>query len=220
MLDRSDGWAQLRDGFQPLRTFIAEGVQLMWPVKPELAHLEGKFFGEIADAMKLDPVEAYLTIARESGTRARVLNHLYSGDDDGNEEALRAAMTHRLNAFEMDTILTSRGHHNPASFGTYPRILGYYVRELGLLRLEDAIYKMTGMAAQRMRLKERGLVRKGCAADLCIFNPATIGCAADSRLPDQHPAGIQHVLVNGRALIENGKWCGDGVLAGQWLARA
>jgi len=220
LLDRSDGWAQLRDGFQPLRTFIAEGVQLMWAVKPELAHLEGKFFGEIADAMKLGPVEAYLTIARESGTRARVLNHLYSGDDDGNEGALRAAMSHRLNAFEMDTILTSRGHHNPASFGTYPRILGYYVRELGLLRLEDAIYKMTGMAAQRMRLKERGLVRKDYAADLCIFNPATIGCAADSRVPDQHPAGIQHVLVNGRALIENGKWCGDGVLAGQWLTRA
>jgi len=161
-----------------------------------------------------------LTIARESGTRARVLNHLYSGDDQGNEEALRAAMSHRLNAFEMDTILTSRGHHNPASFGTYPRILGYYVRELGLLRLEDAIYKMTGMAAERMHLKERGLVRKGFAADLCIFNPATIGCAADSRVPDQDPTGIQHLLVNGRALIENGTWCGDGVLAGQWLARA
>jgi N-acyl-D-amino-acid deacylase len=220
LLDRTDGWVQLRDGFQPLRGFIAEGVQLMWAVKPELAHLEGKFFGEIAEAMKLDPVEAYLTIARESGTRARVLNHLYSGDDEGNEQALRAAMSHRLNAFEMDTILTSRGHHNPASFGTYPRILGYYVRELGLLRLEDAIYKMTGMAAHRMHLKERGLVRKGFAADLCIFNPATIGCAADSRVPDRDPAGIQHVLVNGRAVIENGKWCGDGVLAGQWLARA
>jgi N-acyl-D-amino-acid deacylase len=220
LLDRTDGWAQLRDGFQPLRAFIAEGVQLMWAVKPELAHLEGKFFGEIAEAMKLDPVEAYLTIARESGTRARVLNHLYSGDDEGNEEALRAAMSHRLNAFEMDTILTSRGHHNPASFGTYPRILGYYVRELGLLRLEDAIHKMTGMAAQRMHLEERGLVRKGFAADLCIFNPATIGCTANSRVPDQYPAGIQHVLVNGSAVIENGKWCGDGVLAGQWLARA
>jgi N-acyl-D-amino-acid deacylase len=220
LLDRADGWAQLREGFQPLRAFIAEGVQLMWAVKPELAHLEGKFFGEIADAVKLDPVEAYLTIARESGTRARVLNHLYSGDDAGNEEALRAAMSHRLNAFEMDTILTSRGHQNPASFGTYPRILGYYVRELGLLSLEDAIYKMTGMAAERMHLKDRGKVHKGFAADLCIFDPATIGSAADSRLPDQQPAGIQHVLVNGRALVENGKWCGDGVLAGQWLARA
>src|SRR5262245_36533782 len=85
LLDSTEGWARLRDGFQPLHAFIAEGVQLMWAVKPELAHLEGKFFGEIADALGLDPVEAYLTIARESGTRARVLNHLYSGDDQGNE---------------------------------------------------------------------------------------------------------------------------------------
>jgi N-acyl-D-amino-acid deacylase len=169
--------------------------------------------------MKLDPVEAYLTIARESGTRARVLNHLYSGDDAGEEEALQTAMSHRLNAFEMDTILTSHGHHNPASFGTYPRILGYYVRELGLLTLETAIYKMTGMAAERMHLRERGLVRKGFAADLCIFNPETVGCDADSRSPNREPAGIDHVLVNGKSLIANGKWCGEGVLAGEWLSR-
>ena len=219
LLDSTEGWARLRDGFQPLRSFIAQGVQLMWAVKPELAHFEGKFFGEIADAMKLDPVEAYLTIARESGTRARVLNHLYSGDDTGDEEALQTAMSHRLNAFEMDTILTSHGHHNPASFGTYPRILGYYVRELGLLTLENAIYKMTGMAAERMHLKDRGLVRKGLAADLCIFNPATIGCEADSRSPNQNPVGIEDVLVNGKSLIEKGKWCGEGVLAGEWLSR-
>ncbi len=218
LLDSSDGWARLRDGFQPLRSFIAQGVQLMWAVKPELAHFEGKFFGEIADAMKLDPVEAYLTIARESGTRARVLNHLYSGDDR-DEEALRAAMSHRLNAFEMDTILTSHGHHNPASFGTYPRILGYYVRELGLLTLESAIYKMAGMAAERMRLRDRGLLRKGFAADLCIFNPQTIGCAADSRMPNREPVGIEHVVVNGQSVIDKGKWTGDGVLAGEWLTR-
>ncbi len=219
LLDSADGWARLRDGFQPLRAFIAQGVQLMWAVKPELAHFEGRFFGEIADAMKLDPVEAYLTIARESGTRARVLNHLYSGDDEGDEQALRAAMSHRLNAFEMDTILTSHGHHNPASFGTYPRILGYYVRELGLLALEEAIYKMTGMAAERMRLGGRGLIRRGFAADLCIFNPETIGCAADSRAPGRNPVGIEHVLVNGKSVVEKGKWIGDGVLAGQWLTR-
>jgi N-acyl-D-amino-acid deacylase len=218
LLDSKEGWERLRDGFQPLRSFIAQGVQLMWAVKPELAHFEGMFFGEIADAMKLDPVEAYLTIARESGTRARVLNHLYSGDDR-DEEALRAAMSHRLNAFEMDTILTSHGHHNPASFGTYPRILGYYVRDLGLLTLENAIYKMTGMAAERMRLKGRGLLREGYAADLCVFDPKTIGCAADSLAPRRDPAGIEYVLVNGRVVIEKGAWVGDGVLAGEWLSR-
>jgi N-acyl-D-amino-acid deacylase len=219
LLDSSDGWAKLRDGFQPLKEFIADSVQLMWAVKPELSHLEGKFFGQIADELKLDPIDAYLTITRESGTRARVLNHLYSGDDFGDEHALREAMKHPLNLFEMDTILTSHGHHNPASFGTYPRILGHYVRELKLLTLEDAVHKATGMAAQRMRLGARGLVRPGYAADLVIFNPETIGCAADSKTPTLTPVGIEHVLINGTSVVADGKWHGDGVMAGEWIGR-
>ena len=89
-----------------------------------------------------------------------------------------------------------------------------------LLTLEDAIYKMTGMAAERMKLKQRGLVRKGFAADLCIFNPETIGCAADAHTPNREPQGIEHVLVNGNAVLSGGKWCGDNVLAGEWLTRA
>ena len=220
LLDSKDGWTKLHDGFKPLQSFIADSVQLMWAVKPELRHLEGKFFGQIADEIRLDPIDAYLTVTRESGTRARVLNHLYSGDDFGDEHALREAMKHPLNLFEMDTILTSHGHHNPASFGTYPRILGHYVRELNLLTLEDAVHKATGMAAQRMRLGARGLVRQGYAADLVIFNPETIGCAADSRTPTLAPVGIEHVFVNGTAVVADGKWCGDGVMAGEWIGRS
>jgi N-acyl-D-amino-acid deacylase len=219
LLDSSDGWAKLHDGFRPLGQFIGESIQLMWAVKPELQHLEGKFFGQIADELKLDPIDAYLTVARESGTRARVLIHLYSGDDDGDENALRMAMKHPLNLFEMDTILTSHGHHNPASFGTYPRILGHYVRELNLLSLEDAVHKATGFAAERMRLKGRGLVRPGYAADLVVFNPDTVGCSADSTTPNREPVGIEHVMINGAAMVTNGKWCGDGMIAGDWIAR-
>ncbi len=218
LLDSAEGWARLRDSFRPLTRFIAEAVQLMWAVKPELKYLEGKLFGEIAEMLKLDPVEAYLTIARESGTRARVLNHLYSGDDH-DEHALRAAMSHPLNLFEMDTILTSRGHHNPASFGTYPRILGCYVRDLGLLTLEDAVHKMTGMAAQRMRLKDRGLVRAGYPADLTLFDPETVASQASAQSPAQSPVGIQHVLVNGHPVVADAKWCGEAVTPGQWLTR-
>lgn len=219
LLDSTDGWAKLHDGFRPLGQFIGESIQLMWAVKPELQHLEGKFFGQIADELKLDPIDAYLTVARESGTRARVLIHLYSGDDDGDENALRMAMKHPLNLFEMDTILTSHGHHNPASFGTYPRILGHYVRELNLLSLEDAVHKATGFAAERMRLKGRGLVRPGYAADLVVFNPDTVGCSADSTTPNREPVGIEHVMINGVAMVTNGKWCGDGMMAGDWIAR-
>ncbi|HVN29741.1 MAG TPA: D-aminoacylase [Candidatus Binataceae bacterium] len=217
-LNSADGWSRLRDGFRPLTAFIAEGAQLMWAANPAFAHLEGKFFGEIAESLKLDPVEAYLTIARESGARARVMMHLYSGDDE-HEETLCAAMAHPLNIFEMDTILTSHQHQNPASYGTYPKILGHYVREMGLLSLETAIHKMTGMAAAKMRLAGRGFIREGYAADLVIFNPKTVSCAADFVHPEIAPKGIEHVMVNGREVVASGKWCGDGILAGEWLTR-
>jgi len=219
LLNSADGWARLSDSFRPLSPFIAEGAQLMWAANPSFAHLEGKFFGEIGESLKLDPVQAYLTIARESRAMARVMMHLYSGDDR-DEHALCAAMAHPLNMFEMDTILTSQQHQNPASFGTFPKILGHYVREMGLLSLETAIHKMTGMAAAKMRLAGRGFIREGYAADLAIFNPETISCEADFTHPEVSPTGIEYVMVNGRALVANGKWCGDGILAGDWLTRA
>ncbi len=218
LLKSADGWARLRESFRPLKGFISEGAQLMCAATPALAHLEGKFFGEIAESLHLDPVEAYLTVARESEARARVIMHLYSGDDR-HQEALCAAMAHPLNLFEMDTILTSRQHQNPASYGTYPKILGHYVREMGLLTLEAALNKMTGMAAEKMRLSGRGFIREGYAADIVIFNPETVSCAADFTRPTLEPQGIEHVMVNGRALVRDGKWCGDGVLAGEWLSR-
>jgi N-acyl-D-amino-acid deacylase len=219
LLASAQGWARLRDSFRPLATFIHDCAQLMWAVKPEFGEFEGKFFGEIAQQMKLDPVEAYLTVARESSARARVMLHHYSGDSS-NEHALRASMAHRQNLFEMDTILTSHGFHNPASFGTYPRILGHYVRELGLLGLENAVHKMTGLPAARMRLGGRGLIREGYAADVTIFNPATVGSEADFVHPKAPARGIEHVLINGRAVVSDSRWCGDGVRAGQWLTRA
>ena len=218
LLRSDEGWSDLSQEFRPMNSFIHSSAQLLWAVKPELAEFEGKFFGEIAAALKLDPAQAYLTIARESEGRARVMLHLYSGDDH-DEHALRAAMAHPLNAFEMDTILTSRGHNNPASFGAYPRILGHYVRELRLLTLEQAVHKFSGMAADRMHLAGRGLIRAGFAADVTIFNPDTVASGADFRSPALKPVGIEHVIVNGRAMVAGGEWCGEGVTAGNWLSR-
>ena len=197
-----------RETFGPLGRFIGKSAQLLWAVSPEFRNLEGQYFGEIADAMKMEPAEAYLTLARESGGRARVMLHEYSGDDR-NEDALRTAMAHPLNAFEMDTILTSHGHDNPASYGTYPRILGYYVRQLGLLSLENAIHKCTGMAAQRMRLGGRGLIRAGYAADITIFNPQTVAGGADFTHADLAPVGIEHVIINGAMVVRDGRFVGN-----------
>jgi len=208
-----------RETFAPLGRFIGKSAQLLWAVKPEFRHLEGKYFGEIAEAIKLEPAEAYLTLARESGGRALVMLHEYSGNEQ-DENALRTAMAHPLNAFEMDTILTSHGHDNPASYGTYPRILGYYVRELGLLSLENAIHKFTGLAAARMRLGRCGLIRAGYAADITIFNPHTVAGPANFINANLPPIGIEHVIINGTSVLSNGKYSGDDVRAGRFVARA
>jgi N-acyl-D-aspartate/D-glutamate deacylase len=99
---------------------------------------------------------------------------------------------------------TFQGHPHPRSFGTFPRVLGVYVRERGLLRLEDAVRKMTALNAAKIGLMDRGLVRPGLYADLTLFDPAKVIDRATYLDPFQYPDGIAHVVVNGRIVLENG----------------
>jgi N-acyl-D-amino-acid deacylase len=97
---------------------------------------------------------------------------------------------------------------HPRFYGCYPRILGRYVREDGVLPLETAIYKMSGFPAKRLGLKDRGLVQEGFAADLVVFNPDTIIDHADFDEPHQLSTGVSHVYVNGQAIISDGTHTG------------
>lgn len=94
---------------------------------------------------------------------------------------------------------------HPRAFGTFPRILGRYVRELGLLTLEDAVYRMTGLPAARLALPDRGRIAPGCRADLVAFDPETIKDTATFAHPHVFPKGIVHVWVNGVAVVEHGR---------------
>lgn len=98
-----------------------------------------------------------------------------------------------------------RGNPHPRSFGTFPRVLGVYVRELNVLRLEDAIRKMTSLNAAKIGLADRGLIRPGQYADLVIFNPATVIDRATYTEPFQYPDGIIGVIVNGQVALQNGE---------------
>ena len=101
------------------------------------------------------------------------------------------------------TGILSHGKPHPRHYGTYPRILGRYVREKGLLSLEEAIYKMTGFPAKRLGLEDRGLLREDYWADIVIFNPDTIIDNATFLDPHQFPTGIHYVIVNGEVVVEN-----------------
>jgi len=97
----------------------------------------------------------------------------------------------------------SKSH--PRGWGTYPRVLGHYVRDEHLLSLEMAINKMTGAPAARVGLRDRGLLREGMFADITIFDPAKVIDRATFEQPNQYPLGIEYVLVNGQLSVEKGQ---------------
>ena len=100
------------------------------------------------------------------------------------------------------------GNPHPRNFGTFPRVLGVYVRELGLLRLEDAVRKMTSLNAAKVGLPDRGILRTGMAADVTVFNPKTVIDQATYTEPFQYNVGIQHVIVNGELVLKDNKHTG------------
>jgi len=101
-----------------------------------------------------------------------------------------------------------RGKPHPRNYGTAARVLGRYVREQKLLRLEEAVRKLTSAAAQRFGFQERGLLREGLWADIVVFDPATVGDAATFAEPHQYSRGIHYVLVNGVLVVAAGKLTG------------
>jgi N-acyl-D-aspartate/D-glutamate deacylase len=101
-----------------------------------------------------------------------------------------------------------RGHPHPRSFGTFPRVLGVYVRKIGLLRLEDAVRKMTSQNAAKLGLTDRGILRPGCYADITIFDADRVIDRATYAEPFQYSEGIEFVLVNGTLVLDRGKHTG------------
>jgi N-acyl-D-aspartate/D-glutamate deacylase len=179
-------------------------IQLMHCDVPEWNHLDGLRIPDAAAKLGMEPFEFYARLTVASRRNARVLNHTYSGDR-GDEDALRAVLAHPLCTIETDTILTRDGHQNPASYGTFPRVLATYVRA-GLFPLEEAVRKMTGAAAERLGWRDRGFVREGAAADLVVFDPARLADHASFEAPDRAPEGIGDVFVNGRAVLRGGRY--------------
>lgn len=147
--------------------------------------VEGRYIHEVAEEWGVDIVEAARRLAPGGA--------IYFGRD---EENVKRLMTHQGIIIGSDGIPMNR-HPHPRLWGTFPRVLGHYARDLGLMEMEDAIHRMTGASAARFRLKDRGEVRRGAFADLVIFDPATVIDTATFLEPETPAAGIDHVLVNG-----------------------
>ncbi|MGH7568582.1 MAG: N-acyl-D-amino-acid deacylase family protein [Gemmatimonadales bacterium] len=181
-----------------------DGILIASVFADSLRYLQGKTLGAIARARGRDPAETLfdLLLADDSRTGA-----IYFSMNEGD---IRAALRHWWVAVNTDyggvapdgPFARIRPH--PRAYGAFTRILGRYVRELQLLSLELAVRKMTSLAAQRVGLAERGLLRPGMFADVTVFDRETVADRATFEQPHQPSVGIAHVFVNGRAVLRHG----------------
>ena len=173
--------------------------------KPEY---QGHYVSELAEQSGKTGEDWAFDALLETGLQITMANFGMS-EENRRQEMKHPAMTFGTDGFGIGLEgETARGLPHPRNFGAYPRILGRYVREEGVLTLEGAVHKMTGLAAHRLRLKDRGLIRPGLVADLVLFDPKTISDTATYENPFRFPTGITHVLVNGELVVAEGRHTG------------
>lgn len=172
----------------------------------EHAYLVGHTVAESARRAGRSPAELYFDVLVAERLGTSCLMHV------GHEGNVREIMRHPAHTGGSDGLLVGERPH-PRAWGTFPRYLGRYVRELGVLSLEECVAHLTSRPARRLRLTDRGLVRDGYAADLVLFDPATVADTATFAEPRQPATGIPYVLVNGELVIDDGRH--TGALAGR-----
>ncbi len=175
----------------------------------ELAWAEGKTLAAIAEAMGTDAHDAAVEILLKSDGRATAVFFTMSEDD------VRRALAHPLGSLCTDGLAFCPdgpgriGHPHPRCYGAFPRFLGRYCRDEGLLPLAEGIRKCTSLPAARLGLRHRGLLREGYAADIVLFDPARIIDTATYEQPHSLPDGIEYVIVGGVVSIAGGRFTGD-----------
>jgi N-acyl-D-amino-acid deacylase len=205
-----DGW------WNPIRAAGWAGVQISRA--PQHHAYQGMRLSDVAALRQQDPLEAMLDILlAEEGNAGVVL--FMMGDAQ-----VQAILQHSRVMIGSDAGATApygvlgAGHPHPRAYGTFPRVLGTYVRQRGVISLEEAIFRMTGLTAWRLGLTDRGLIRPGYKADLVVFDAARIADRATYDAPHVYPTGIHGVLVNGQVILRDGERLS--ALPGRVLLRA
>jgi dihydroorotase/N-acyl-D-amino-acid deacylase len=182
-----------------------DGVMVSSVLNPGLRKYEGLTLTEIGRQMGKDPRDAAMDLViADRGESASIISIM-------SEDDVRTALKHPLVSIDTDSaaraedgkLAESKSH--PRAWGTFPRILGKYVRDERLITLEEAIRKMTSRPATRVHLNDRGILRPGMAADVTVFDPATIHDVSTFEDPTHYSVGIRHVVVNGMPVVADGK---------------
>lgn len=168
---------------------------------------EGRSVWDLARAARRPPADAVLDLLLEGGLDTAMVVFCLSERDV--ETVLRHPATIIASDGEALPLAgAALGRPHPRSFGTFPRVLGRYVRQRGVLSLEEAVRKMASLPAARLGLADRGVVAEGAWADLTVFDPDRVADAATFDDPCRPPAGVAHVLVNGEPVVEDGRLTG------------
>ncbi|MGW6025602.1 N-acyl-D-amino-acid deacylase family protein [Streptomyces sp. NPDC055099] len=193
------------------------GVPIEWDTieisgvsDPGLASCVGKTIAASAAQRGEEPWITARRLLVNDKLGSTILQHV------GHEENVQAIMRHPVHTGGSDGILQGFKPH-PRAYGTFPQYLGRYVRELGVLTLEECVAHLTGRPAARLRLADRGLVREGYRADLVLFDPETVAAGSTFDAPRTLPTGIPHVLIDGEFVMKDGHR--TDVLAGRSVRR-
>jgi len=191
----ADPWADLRLGYF---------------ARPENVRWEGRTLSEYMADTALDPVDAICELLLGEDLR---VNQVTPGPwSDGLPPFIR----HPAGMIGTDSTFIG-DKPSPRTYGSFPRVLGQFVRDMALISLPEAVRKMTSSAAQRLGIPDRGLLRDGFKADICIFDAATVRATATYDEPRQFPEGIPYVIVNGELVVDGGQH--TGALPGRTLRR-
>jgi N-acyl-D-amino-acid deacylase len=191
----------------------ADSVLLVEFRNPDLKHLAGMTLAEVAQQRGMSPEETAMDLVIEDRTRVGAMYFNQS------EDVVRKAIQQPWVSFCTDAVsIAAEGdqllnHRHPRTYGTFPRVLGHYVRDLQLLSLEQAVHRASGLPATNLSLRDRGFLREGYFADVLVFDPDTVQDHATFEKPHQYSTGMEKVFVNGELVFDDGVH--TGALPGQ-----
>jgi len=179
-----------------------EGIQIASISNPKYKQFEGKRMNEVIKQIGKPPLDVLFELLTANGGSVGAVYFHHS------EEDMRYALKQPFVSFGSDgtavSIQGARGHPHPRFYGTFPRVLGRYVRQERLITLEEAIRKMTSANAAKIRNYERGLLRPGLWADVTVFDAGKIIDHATFEKPHQYSTGVEYVVVNGKVVLDKG----------------
>lgn len=199
---------KIKDELQQAKKDVWDKIMISEVITEKNKIYEGKRVSEAAGLAKKEPIDFVFDILVEDEIAVDAI--FFKMSEENLKRILKKpyVMIGSDSGARADYGALARGRSHPRTFGTFPRVLGRYVREEKILDLPTAIKKMTSEPCKKFNIKERGLIKEGYFADIAVFNPGTIIDTATYEDPHKYPIGIEYVIVNGKLTVEKGKHLG------------